>query len=1037
MSTPAVRRDAIGGSVAGHTHSLAQSPQVAQLVLAFAAVYLIWGSTFLAIRFAVETIPPLLTMSARSGGAGVILYLAARMSGAPAPERRQWVQALIVGGLLFLVCHGVLAWAEQRIASGPAALLASTIPLWMVLFDWLGGTGPRPGLGVILGLSTGFAGVAMLVLPSDHTAAGGVDILTGFAMMCGSASWVAGSLYSRRAGFPRSVALATGMQLLGGGFLLLVASLAFGEMHRLAATPVSARSIWSLIYLIVFGSVVAFTAYNWLLRVTTPARLSTYLVRQSCGRRVAWVAGRRRTSRASHDSADRRHRGWRRDDARGPFQVETARKLSRRAARPGDHQTVSSPTILFLPERDFLNCSGMEACRRWRSSCSRSSGPLSLRGFRMRRFVALSALVASVLLAGSAEAATTYEVGPGKVYDTIGAVPWESLQPGDIVLIYWRATPYQEKWVICRQGTAAAPIIVRGIPGPNGELPIIDGNGATTRSALNYWNQERGVIKIGGANVPADTTPKFITIEKLDIRSARPPYTFTAANGSSQAYTNNASSIYIEKGENITIRGNAIHDSGNGFFVASSDELASRDILVEANYIYDNGNQDSIYEHNNYTAAIGITFQYNRFGPLRAGAQGNNLKDRSAGLVVRYNWIEGGNRQLDLVDGEDSALIRNDARYHSTFVYGNVLLEPDGAGNRQIVHYGGDSGSTMDYRKGTLYFYNNTIVSYRTDRNTFLRLSSNEEHADVRNNIIYSTLPGDTQSLLDDTGILDISHNWLKPGWVSTFNGSLSGVINDDGTSVPGTTPGFLDESAQKFRLVAGAEVADAGTVLSPAVLPTHDITREYVKHQRGQNRPRDSAMDIGAFELAGGQIADLVLTTSSLPNGKVGTFYSTTLSATGGLTPYTWSQTAGTMPPGLSLNAISGTISGVPVSSSISALTFRVADARNPADSDSRTFSLIVSQASALLNITTLSLPNARRNKDYAQLLQATGGVKPYTWSVYLGKLPPGLAIHPTYGAIYGRATTLGTWQFVVKARDSQSNAATDTQTLTIKVVQ
>jgi hypothetical protein len=338
----------------------------------------------------------------------------------------------------------------------------------------------------------------------------------------------------------------------------------------------------------------------------------------------------------------------------------------------------------------------------------------------------------------------------------------ESLQPGDTVLIYWRSTPYQEKWVICRQGTAIAPITVRGVPGPAGELPIIDGNGATTRSALNYWNEVRGVIKIGGANIPADTLPQYVTIENLDIRSARPPYTFRAANGSTQTYGSNASTIYIEKGENIVIRNCVLHDSGNGFFVASSDAVASRNILVEGNYIYDNGNVNSIYEHNNYTAAIGIIFQYNRFGPLRVGCLGNNLKDRSAGLVVRYNWIEGGNRQLDLVDGEDSSLIRNDVSYGSTHVYGNILIEPDGAGNRQIAHYGGDSGVTANYRKGMLYFYNNTVVSTRTDRTTLLRLSTSSEHCDFRNNIAFVSAAGSTLSLLDDTGVIDLTHNWFK-----------------------------------------------------------------------------------------------------------------------------------------------------------------------------------------------------------------------------------------------------------------------------------
>ena len=465
-------------------------------------------------------------------------------------------------------------------------------------------------------------------------------------------------------------------------------------------------------------------------------------------------------------------------------------------------------------------------------------------------FIALVALSLTSFAASltSISPASLYEVGPGKPFLTIGAVPWESLLPGDTVLIYYRATPYKEKFVLCRQGTAAEPITVRGIAGPNGELPVIDGNGATTRSVLNYWNQERGVIKIGGANTPPDTLPKYITLENLDIRSARTPYSFMAANGTTQNYTTNASSIYVEKGENIIIRNCRIHDSGNGFFVASSDSLASRNILVEGNYIYDNGIEGSIFEHNNYTAAAGITFQYNRLGPLRAGCPGNNLKDRSAGLVVRYNWIEGGNRQLDLVDGEDSSLIRNDPRYRETFVYGNVLIEPDAAGNRQIAHYGGDSGATASYRKGTLYFYNNTIVSTRTDRTTLLRLSTNDESCDFRNNIAYVTAAGNTLSLVDSAGVLNLSHNFFKPGFVATF-GTLTGTINNDGTSVLGASPGFVDEASQDYYLAAGSNCINAGTFLQPSVLPANDVTRHYVKHQLSELRVVTGALDIGAYE--------------------------------------------------------------------------------------------------------------------------------------------------------------------------------------------
>jgi hypothetical protein len=630
---------------------------------------------------------------------------------------------------------------------------------------------------------------------------------------------------------------------------------------------------------------------------------------------------------------------------------------------------------------------------------------------------------------------TLYEVGPNKPYASIGAVPWESLQAGDTVLIYWRSTPYKEKFVICRQGTAAAPITVRGVLGPNGELPIIDGNGATTRSALNYWNQNRGVIKIGGASNPPDTLPKYITIENLDIRSARTPYTFVGTNGATQAYSSNASSIYVEKGENITVRNCTLHDCGNGFFVASSDAVASRNILVEGNYIYDNGIENSLFEHNNYTAAIGITFQYNRFGPLRAGCLGNNLKDRSAGLVVRYNWIESGNRQLDLVDGEDSSLIRNDPRYRETFVYGNVLIEPAGAGNRQITHYGGDSGNTPSYRKGVLYFYQNTIVSTRTDRTTLFRLSTNEETCDFRNNITYVTLAGNTVSLVDADGVLNMTHNWFKPGFVSTF-GTLTGTINNDGTSVLGSSPGFVSEAGQDYNLAAGSACINAGAQLHATAFLTNNVTRQYVKHQAGQDRLSDGILDIGAYERQSSTPQPLAITTSSLPAGTVNQPYSTTLQATGGISPYTWSVVGGSLPNGLQLNSLTGNISGTPAAAGTFTFTAQVADSQSPAATNTKQFSIVVnSPPVATLNITTTSLPNGRVTVAYSQTLQATGGTLPYTWSLASGTLPPGLSLSATTGRISGTPTKKGTYSFVVSVRDSQATPATDTQALSIRV--
>ena len=438
---------------------------------------------------------------------------------------------------------------------------------------------------------------------------------------------------------------------------------------------------------------------------------------------------------------------------------------------------------------------------------------------------------------------TDYEVGPGQSLTMISEVPWESLMPGDRVLIHWQATPYAEKWVICRQGTESDPIVVSGVPGPTGELPVIDGRNAITRTALNYWNEGRGVIKIGGANTPPDTLPAHIVIENLDIRSGRPPFVFTNSGGGADSYADNAAAIYVEKARDLIIRNCRLRDSGNGLFIGAYDG-ETENILIEGNWIYDNGIEGSIFQHNTYTAAINIIYQFNRFGPLRGTAGGNNLKDRSAGLVVRWNWIERGNRQLDLVDAEDSSVLVNHPSYNETHVYGNVLIEAEGTDNSQIVHYGGDSGTTADYRKGTLYFFNNTVVSTRDGNTTLMRLSTNDESADVRNNIIYTSAAGNRLAMLASSGTMDLGHNWLTAGWVTSHD-TFVGLLNDDGTNIEGADPGFEGD----YALQSGSPCVDAGTNLHPSVLPVHVLSHQYVCHQGSSLRPDDGMLDLGAFE--------------------------------------------------------------------------------------------------------------------------------------------------------------------------------------------
>ena len=442
---------------------------------------------------------------------------------------------------------------------------------------------------------------------------------------------------------------------------------------------------------------------------------------------------------------------------------------------------------------------------------------------------------------------TEFNVGPGQTYPAIGDVPWEFLDPGDSVYIHWRSDPYHEKWVIGRSGTEFAPIVVSGVKGPNGELPVISGENATTRPALNFTNESRGLIKIGSSNIPADTTPSYIILENLDLRSARPPFTFNNDHGQLETYSSNAASVYVEKAKHLTIRNCIIQDSGNGIFIGAFDG-ETEDILIEGNRIFGNGIENSYYQHNTYTAGINVTYQYNYMGALRADAGGNNLKDRSAGLVVRYNWIENGNRQLDLVDAEDSDNLVNHPAYRKTFVYGNILLEGDGEGNSQMVHYGGDSGNESIYRKGTLYFYNNTLMSARSGNTTMIRLSTDDEYADVHNNIVHVSAPGSRLALLASNGQLEIRNNWFKDGYRVSHD-TFTGVLNDNGSSIVAADPAFEDPTQGNYQLQENSGARDAGTVLDPGLLSTHPLTRQYVFQTESENRYDDGSLDLGAFE--------------------------------------------------------------------------------------------------------------------------------------------------------------------------------------------
>ena len=429
--------------------------------------------------------------------------------------------------------------------------------------------------------------------------------------------------------------------------------------------------------------------------------------------------------------------------------------------------------------------------------------------------------------------ATVIEVGPGHDAETPSDVPWEALTAGTLVRIWPEGSPYHHKWAIDAAGTQGAPIVVLGVCDPlTGALPIIDGDGATTRLALDFWSEARGLIKIGGTSTAPDTVPAWIHVEDLELRGAREGHSFIDDAGAASSYADNAAAWFVEEGEHISLRGCTLTDSGNGAFVAS----AARDVVISSNHLHGNGNVGSAYEHNSYTEALGITFEYNRYGPLCEGCSGNNLKDRSAGTVIRYNWIEGGNRQLDLVESSDETLMA-DPSYRQTFVYGNVLIEREGTDNSQIVHYGGDNGGG---RQGTLYFYGNTVVSERAGNTTLLRLSDDAEQAVVRASVIHAA---GTLGLVTTAGTLDIDQSWLSTGWRDSIDGT-GAVLAGEGL-LEGADPRFDDD----YKLAEGSPCLDVGAG-PPAGAEAHPLLRQYRPHQGGEVRPEDGAPDLGAFEL-------------------------------------------------------------------------------------------------------------------------------------------------------------------------------------------
>ncbi len=251
-------------------------PSRARLAAGFAAIYFVWGSTFLAIKYAVMEMPPFFMAGTRFLAAGLILYAWRRLRHGERPASADWKGSALVGGLLFLGGNGSVVWASRRVPSGLIALMLAAIPLYMVLLDSLRRQGAALTGRVMLGIALGMGGLGLLMEPTDLLGAGRVDPAGAIVLLCGSFCWALGSVASRSMRWGSSLAQTAAMQMLCGGVLLFLAGTLAGEPARLDPQAITARGIACLAYLTLLGSVVAFTAYSWLLSVTTPARVATY-----------------------------------------------------------------------------------------------------------------------------------------------------------------------------------------------------------------------------------------------------------------------------------------------------------------------------------------------------------------------------------------------------------------------------------------------------------------------------------------------------------------------------------------------------------------------------------------------------------------------------------------------------------------------------------------------------------------------------------------------------------------------------------------
>jgi hypothetical protein len=499
-----------------------------------------------------------------------------------------------------------------------------------------------------------------------------------------------------------------------------------------------------------------------------------------------------------------------------------------------------------------------------------------------------------------------YDVGPGKPNTSLSQLPWSNLKGCDTVRIYPKVgnAPYHEMMLISA-GTNLTPTTptrfmrVLGVPDPvTGVLPIIDGTNATqletppgqASRSLRYISNTLGdpnrvLYKLGLVMVSGQSgrdynygPAGYISIENLEIRNGSYGTSFIdGLTNAPDSYGTFTSCIFVEVAAHLVLKNNILHDCGNGLFINSKNATLvelSQDVLVQGNKLYSNGNaigtggSNGFSEHNSYTEARDIIFQYNTFGDVKPGAFGDCLKDRSSGLIVRYNRFSSNcGIKVNLLDATGGgALIHGDAGYATSHVYGNVF-EMSGPAESNLLAYGGDSGVPAIYRQGTLYFFNNTLVvegdaNHGAYASVFLfRLDIQNAVAEVSNNVFQASpttpnAPGQVQAMSYGHGTVNLSGNWVSPNagrfWLDhTVPGA---VVNGWSSNIGASNqPMFVDELLHDFRPSAGSPLIDAGVPLDAEISASGNLPVGVVGFDPGAVRPADGAIDIGAYEFPSG----------------------------------------------------------------------------------------------------------------------------------------------------------------------------------------